>query len=69
MTTNINKTETFVTETWINCKGNVVRIYKGSDGNYYYKYIGRGMPEMRPMDADFATSLVWLENNRTRRAA
>ena len=62
MTTSINKSETFVVETWINCKANVVRIYKGSDGNYYYK--GFGIP-LTGIDADFVSSLIWLENNRT----
>jgi len=66
MTTIINKTETFIVETWINCKANVVRIYKGSDGKNYYKSFGIPLTEI---DSDFVTQLIWLEENRTKTAA
>ncbi len=61
MTTTINKSETFVIETWVNCKANVIRIYKGSNDLFYYK--GFGVP-LTEIDSDFVTQLIWLENNR-----
>ena len=66
MTTSINKTETFVIETWINCKSNVVRIYLGSDSKHYY--IAFGIP-LTEIDGDFVKSLIWLENNRAKKSA
>lgn len=66
MTTSINKSETFVVETWINCKANVVRIYLGSDKKHYYN--GFGIP-LTEIDSEFVSQLIWLENNRTKRAA
>lgn len=66
MTTSINKTETFVVETWINCTKNVVRIYLGSDAKHYYK--GFGIP-MTEIDSEFVSQLIWLEENRTRKAS
>lgn len=57
----INKTHTFVIETWINCKKNIVRIYKGSDGKFYYR--GYGIP-LTEIEESLVNSLVWLEDNR-----
>lgn len=56
-----NKTHTFIIETWINCKANVVRIYKGSDAKFYYKAIGVPLTEI---EESFVNDLIWLENNR-----
>lgn len=61
MTNSINKTQTFVVNTWINCKKNEVWIYLGSDGKHYYRAIGIPLTEI---DSEFVSQLIWLENNR-----
>lgn len=57
-----NHTEKFLFQTWVNCRQDAIKLYKGSDGKIYGKRFG--LPYEYITDA-FAMQLAWFHINRT----
>lgn len=58
----VNKTQTFLFKTWINCRQDDATLYQGSDGKIYCKRYGLPIDEIK---TDWAISLAWFHINRT----
>lgn len=56
------KNHTYLFTTWVNCRQDDARLYKGSDGKIYCKRYGLPIEEIT---IDWAMHLTWMHINRT----